>query len=112
MNEIFMEAHDAQKTPHYYANHEIQRYSRMVDADEEGVRQQAQTTRMPNNVISPTYNDPSRYRGEQASLDTSVQERYQRHMERQAAKDKRLTGIPKSKVHTGHQGDNEQRPTS
>ena len=36
----------------YYANHEIQRYSRCVDADEEGIRQEAQSSLAINMNIS------------------------------------------------------------
>ena len=73
---VFEEAPGVKKTKKSYVDHEIQRYSRNIDADEEGVRQEAHTSRLPNNVISPAYSEVSRYRVDHQSVGESAQERY------------------------------------
>lgn len=105
----FEEAPSSKKSTYTYADHEIQRYSRNIDADEEGVRQEAQTSRLPSNVLAPAYSDGQRPQArDKHQIAENHKERYQRHLEKLAAHDKGLVQMPKSRVKTMNLGEREQ----
>ena len=75
-----------------------------IDADEEGVQQEAQTSRLPSTVLGPAFSD-----GQRQLTGEQQKDRYQKQLEKQVAQDRRLVQMPKSRVKTAYLGEREQQ---